>query len=94
MNNISVILPAEVIPPNSIVTKLNGTKEYQLVKHINVWLNGKIVNKISSDDNTKFILQTDGNANVVTNDTQLIWKTNADTLFQFLENILDPDDYK
>lgn len=41
MNNISVILPAEVIPPNSIVTKLNGNnrtdirpKEYQLVKHI------------------------------------------------------------
>ena len=81
---IKVILPANEIPLDSIVTKRTGEKEYILKDRMRVFgreqgQDGEVVAK----DGCRFLVK-DGDANVVSPDTELVWLVDEGILSSFL----------
>jgi hypothetical protein len=80
-----IILPASDIPLGSIVTKRTGEKQYTIRNKIRIFNENGIEKEITSNDGTRFLVNKNGDANVINSNTELVWYTDKSTLINFLE---------
>lgn len=88
MNEIAVLLPASDIPDGSEVSKRTGTNRFILKEEINVYGTKKEKMepiKIKGQNECKFLVNDRGSINVVNVDTLLLWHTDTDELYWFLD---------
>jgi hypothetical protein len=80
-----VLMPAGMIPLNSIVTKRTGVHEYTLTDVIKVYGENGLEQTIKSDG-VRYLVDGHGvSINAVTNDKILCWVVSEEELLRFLQ---------
>lgn len=82
-----VILPVKQIPDGGIVTKINGTKTYEVRNTIRIF--GDTPDRaqtIVADANTRFLIASDSSPSICAIDgaTELVWDAPEELLYQML----------
>lgn len=79
-----VLMPAGMIPLNSIVTKRTGYNRYTLTDVIKVYGENGLEQMINSDG-VRYLVGSTSSINAVTNDKILCWVTRESDLLRFLQ---------
>lgn len=83
---IKVVLPAGEIPidADSCVTKVNGTKELILRSQMRAFAEDRSVRTITCDEKSLLLVSPNGDASVISKETELIWIVEMDVFKSFL----------
>lgn len=94
IDGLMILLPASDIPAGSTVTKRTGDKEYILRDRITAYgENGKGM-ELTPDAGMRFMVDpTTGNANIISGDKIICWKTDRYELQAHLEALEDDGDH-
>lgn len=90
MEFLKVILPAYLIPINSVVTEKTGKKEYKITDRVRIFDDSEGTKVISAQDGARFITAGNGDFNVVNSTTELVWIVGLDEFKVFLMDDLEP----
>lgn len=79
-----LILEAQEIPLNSIITKIKGHKEYTLRDRIRIYDPNNPKKEVKALDGSRFLVNDNGDINVVSKTTELVWLATEYQLKHFL----------
>ena len=82
---IAVLLPAMDIPLDSTVTKRTGEKEYTLRDRLRIYGEENSPKEIKAADGSRFLVSENGDANVVSGTTKLLWHVEEEELIYYLK---------
>lgn len=90
---IKLLLPAHLIPLGTTVLKRGGSKPYVLINEIIIYSNVEGVPKqtISANDSSLFLRDQQGNATIISKDTELAWELTIEELHEWAEEQLEED---
>ena len=88
---VKIILPAAKIPLNSIVTKKNGTYEYEIVDSITIYNKEGEKQVIMADSGTRFLLSKNNpsSINAINGETELVWTIEAEKAVEYFQEITE-----
>lgn len=81
-----VIVPAATIPEGSRVVKVTGSKEYTIRNELKIYGEDTAQRSIKATDGTRFLVATNGDANVVLGITELIWFASDSEIIDYLDD--------
>lgn len=94
-DEIKVILPAGLIPTDSIVRKITGTYTYKLSRQFKIYPdNNGSPEVIDAKDGSAFLIScenTRSDINCVSGNTELVWLTTEEQLYLWLSERIDRD---
>lgn len=90
---LAVLMKARDIPVGSFVTKRTGEKEYTVEDRIRVFPTGDGPSQeIKAEGGARFLANGRGDFNVVDPKTELLWRTDDVTLYNFLRHRVEGPD--
>lgn len=81
---ISVIMEASQVPLGAKVTKRTGEKIYTIRDRLRVFGEKGERREIIAKGGTRFFVNDEGDANVISGTTTVVWVTDSDTLVRWL----------
>ena len=81
-----LILQAQEIPVDSDVTKKTGDKVLKIKDRITIYDKSANHQTIEPKDGTRFLIDSSGSIDVVSNTTELVWIVDQNDLINFLED--------
>lgn len=81
---LKVILPAALIPLGSTVSKRTGRAQYTLGDRLRLFSPNEAKKEIIAQEGTRFLIGT-GDANAISDTTELVWEINEEDLLFWLE---------
>jgi hypothetical protein len=93
---ISIVMAAGDIPDNSIVTKRTGQKEYIIKNKIRIFAdqNSGTQAQTLESDGVRYLTVGNGDINAISAKLELIWRTTTGELYEFLKEMIDPEEDK
>lgn len=86
MQFLKVILPANQIPLNSTVTKINGSAVYTLTNTIKIFSEDSGTDRdVKAEEGVLFMIGRDRQITAVSDDKELLWNVSSDELKQWIE---------
>lgn len=89
---LKILLPAELIPLGSTVTKAYGASSYILKNEIRLYKEEGGTQVIQAEDDCRFLAGANGNVNVVPGDRQVMWQTTVEALEDWLDNLREAEE--
>jgi len=87
---IKVIMPVGDIPLGTTVTKLTGKKEYLIRDEFRIYEDDSNY-AVTAKSGTRFMVSDDGNVECVPADYEALWHVDAETLMNYLDDMLTED---
>ena len=84
-----VLMPVSEVPIGSTITKKTGEKEYTVREKIRIFGDNTHQKEICADDNTRFLISDNGDINVISGDTEVLWLVTSEKLYQYLYEIIE-----
>ena len=85
--NMKIILPVKEIPIGSVVTKVNGTKRYEVNRVLKIYGDvAGVPKEIKLDINARFLIPMDGltSINVIDGETEVVWDADCNQIQSYL----------
>jgi hypothetical protein len=87
-----LILAAEFIPLESKVTKKTGQKPYTLRDKLRIFNENHTQQEVKATDGARFLVSENGDANVVSGSTELLWHIDARSLRDYIDGFIEGSD--
>lgn len=92
INEMKVIVRAEFIEDGTTVTKVKGQKPYTLRRSIKIY--GENRREIKCDPDCVFLMDSDGNIDMISGDKELMVNVHPDDLLYDIQQALEEDEDK
>lgn len=89
IDKIKIIIQAENIKDGTVVTKITGKKEYIIRRNIKIY--GDNRKEIKCDDGFIFLVDSNGNIDMISNDKELLVQIEPEDLMYDIANSLEED---
>lgn len=80
-----ILMPARDIPLEATVTKRGGEKEYVLRDRLRIFGEDGKPKELRAEEGTRLLVASNGDANVVAGNTELIWQADEDEVRMLLD---------
>ncbi|AFC21526.1 hypothetical protein GAP32_078 [Cronobacter phage vB_CsaM_GAP32] len=87
ISSMKVIVEANYIEDGTTVTKVKGTKEYTLRRSIKIY--GENHREIKCDEDCVFLVDSTGNINMISQDTELVAHVHPEDLMYDIQDSLE-----
>ena len=84
-----VLLEVKTVPIGAVVTKKNEEKKYTVRDRVKILGENTPHKELCADDGTRFLISDNGDINVISGDTEVIWNVANGILYRMLYEIVE-----